>query len=43
VAVSSVKKTLALKFSFGNVREHNVRRASLAGLNMLRKFIIKES
>lgn len=40
IAVSSKDKSKADLFTFGNVREHNMRRASLAALNMLREFIL---
>jgi nicotinamide-nucleotide amidase len=42
VAVSSKNRSLAMKFNFGNIREHNIRRSSLVALNMLRTLIIKE-
>jgi len=41
IAVSSKDKTIALKKSFGTKREHNVRRSSLAALDMLRRVIIE--
>ncbi len=36
IAVASSKRTVARKFSFGEHRGRNIRRAALAGLNMLR-------
>ena len=36
VAVSSPKETVAMKFLFGNSRERNIIRSSIAALNMLR-------
>lgn len=42
VAVSSESGSIALKFNLGTIREHNIRRASLAALNMLRKQIITD-
>ncbi len=42
IAVSSESGSFSLKFNFGGIREHNIRRASLAALNMLRKQIIND-
>ncbi|MBN2213964.1 MAG: competence/damage-inducible protein A [Bacteroidales bacterium] len=41
IAVSCDEKTFAMVFSFGNLRETNIMRASVAALNMLRLIIIR--
>jgi nicotinamide-nucleotide amidase len=41
IAVASKEKLLSRKFLFGGNRERNIERASLAGLNMLRKVLLK--
>jgi len=40
IAVASKEKVLSKKFLFGGNRERNIERASLAGLNMLRKVLM---
>ncbi len=40
IAVASKNRTVARKFSFGEHRGRNIRRAALAGLNMLRVEVI---
>jgi nicotinamide-nucleotide amidase len=42
IGVSSARRTIALKRTFGNIREHNIRRSSLAALNMLRVEILND-
>jgi nicotinamide-nucleotide amidase len=42
IAVSSELKTISEKFLFGDNRERNILRASLTGINMLRKLIISD-
>jgi len=42
IAVASKEKILSKKFLFGGNRERNIERASLTGLNMLRKVLLKE-
>jgi len=42
IAVASKEKVLSKKFLFGGNRERNIERASLAGLNMLRKMLLKK-
>jgi nicotinamide-nucleotide amidase len=42
IAVSSELKTISEKFLFGDNRERNILRASLSGINMLRKLIISD-
>ena len=39
IAVASEDQTIAKKFQFGDIRERNIQRASLAALNMLRLYI----
>lgn len=43
IAACSESQSVAQKFSFGSSREQNIRRASLAAINMLRKLIISET
>lgn len=43
IAVSGKEKTIATAFSFGNLRETNIIRASVAALNMLRLEVIRSS
>ncbi|MFP4489174.1 MAG: competence/damage-inducible protein A [Bacteroidales bacterium] len=43
LAVSSEHGELAEKYNYGFTRSNNIRRASLAGLNMLRKEILKNT
>ncbi len=40
IAVASKEKVLSKKFLFGGNRERNIERASLAGLNLLRKVLM---
>jgi nicotinamide-nucleotide amidase len=42
IAVASASITRAAKFYFGNMRETNIQKASVTGLNMLRKLILDE-
>ncbi len=42
IAVASKGKVISHRFLFGGNRERNIERASLAGLNMLRKVLMKE-
>jgi len=42
IAVASANQTRAEKFKFGDHRSRNIRKASLSGLNMLRKLIMAE-
>jgi len=39
IAVSSSDKTISKKFKFGKEREINIKRSSIAALNMLRQFL----
>ena len=41
IAVSDHEKTLAFKYNFGEDRGRNIERASLAGLNLLRKRVLR--
>ena len=42
IAAADDKKVVSKRFKFGNEREINITRASLAGLNLLRKTILNE-
>lgn len=41
IAVAGKEKTVSKKFNFGTNRERNIRKAALAGLNMLREELIE--
>jgi len=43
VAVASADKVLAFKFLFGDNRQRNIVMTANAAVNLLRKFILKES
>ncbi len=43
IAVSGLKGTISKKFMFGKERDINIKRSSIAALNMLRKVLIAES
>ena len=42
IAVASAKQVIAEKYSFGDNRNRNIRKASLSALNLLRKLIMAE-
>jgi nicotinamide-nucleotide amidase len=43
ISVASLNRIMADKFHFGNMRDTNIQKASLAALNMLRKLILYEN
>lgn len=43
ISVASVNNVKAEKFHFGNMRDTNIQKASVTGLNMLRKLIVDEN
>ncbi len=40
IAISTVKKSFAVKYNMGNHRQRNIRRTAIAALNLLRKELI---